>query len=47
MIWDYRSANGHPERLPQLAAEFVRADPDILITGFGTLAPKAAIAELS
>lgn len=44
MIWDYRSADGLAERLPQLAAELVRAGPDVLITGFGTLAPKAAIA---
>jgi putative ABC transport system substrate-binding protein len=44
MVWDYRSADGHPERLPQLAAELVRANPDVLITGFGTLAPKAAVA---
>jgi putative ABC transport system substrate-binding protein len=44
MVWDYRSAEGHSERLPQLAADVVRTGPDVLITGFGTLAPKAAIA---
>jgi putative ABC transport system substrate-binding protein len=44
MIWDYRSAEGRAERLPQLAAELVRAGSDVLIAGFGTLAPKAAIA---
>ena len=44
MVWDYRSADGHAERLPQLAAELVRAGPDVLIAGYGTLAPKAAIA---
>ena len=38
----YRSADGQPERLPQLAAELVQAMPDILVTGFGTLAAKAA-----
>jgi putative ABC transport system substrate-binding protein len=38
----YRSADGRPERLPQLAAELVQATPDILVTGFGTLAAKAA-----
>jgi putative ABC transport system substrate-binding protein len=43
MVWDYRSADGHAERLPQLAAELVASRPDVLITGFGTLAPKAAI----
>ncbi len=44
IVWDYRSADGHAERLPQLAADIVAARPDVLITGFGTLAPKAAIA---
>ena len=44
LIWDYRSANGHADRLPQLAAELVQTGPDVLIAGFGTLAPKAAIA---
>jgi putative tryptophan/tyrosine transport system substrate-binding protein len=44
MIWDYRSADGRAERLPQLAAELVGAGPDMLIAGFGTLAAKAAIA---
>jgi putative ABC transport system substrate-binding protein len=44
MVWDYRSAEGQPGRLPQLAAELVHTSPDVLITGFGTLAPKAAIA---
>ena len=44
MIWDYHSAEGVVERLPQLAAEIVGTGPDVLITGFGTLAPKAAMA---
>jgi putative ABC transport system substrate-binding protein len=44
MAWDYRSAEGRAERLPQLAVDIVNAQPDVLITGFGTLAPKAAIA---
>jgi putative ABC transport system substrate-binding protein len=43
MVWDYRSADGRADRLPQLAAEIVKTSPDVLITGFGTLAPKAAI----
>src|SRR6266404_6134142 len=42
MILEYRSADGRAERLPQLAAELVRAGPDVLIAGYGTLAPKAA-----
>jgi putative tryptophan/tyrosine transport system substrate-binding protein len=40
----FRSADGRPERLPQLAAELVQARPDVLVTGFGTLAAKAAMA---
>jgi len=47
MILEYRSADGRAERLPQLAAELVRAGPDVLIAGYGTLAPKAAIAATS
>jgi ABC-type uncharacterized transport system substrate-binding protein len=42
MTFEYRSAEGHPERLPQLAMELVRARPDVLITGFGTLTAQAA-----
>jgi putative tryptophan/tyrosine transport system substrate-binding protein len=38
----YRSAEGRPERLGQLAAELVGANPDVLIAGFGTLAAQAA-----
>lgn len=44
IIVDYRSAEGYAQRLPQLASEMVRAKPDVIIAGFGTLAPKAAIA---
>jgi putative ABC transport system substrate-binding protein len=43
----YRSAEGRPERLPQLAAELVQARPDVLVTGFGTLAAKAAMGATS
>ena len=42
MAFEYRSAEGHPERLPQLAMELVRGGPDVLIAGFGTLAAQAA-----
>jgi putative ABC transport system substrate-binding protein len=38
----YRSAEGRPERLPDLASELVRINPDVLVTGFGTVAAKAA-----
>jgi putative ABC transport system substrate-binding protein len=42
MTFEYRSAEGRPERLPVLATELVRASPDILIAGFGTLTAQAA-----
>jgi putative ABC transport system substrate-binding protein len=42
MAFEYRSAEGRPERLPQLAMELVRGRPDVLIAGFGTLAAQAA-----
>jgi putative ABC transport system substrate-binding protein len=44
MMLEYRSADGRPERLAQLAAELIQANPDVLVTGFGTLAAKAAAA---
>ena len=42
LIFDYRSVEGQSERLPQLAAEVVRTNPDVLVTGPGTLTVKAA-----
>ena len=42
LIVDYRSAEGHPERMPDLAAELVALRPDVLVAGFGTVAAKAA-----
>jgi putative tryptophan/tyrosine transport system substrate-binding protein len=42
LIFDYRSADGRPERLDPLATELVQARPDVLVAGFGTLAAKAA-----
>jgi putative ABC transport system substrate-binding protein len=36
----YRSAEGRPELLPGLASDLVRMKPDVLVTGFGTLAAK-------
>jgi putative ABC transport system substrate-binding protein len=42
MAFEYRSAEGHPERLSQMARELVRGRPDVLIAGFGTLAAQAA-----
>jgi putative tryptophan/tyrosine transport system substrate-binding protein len=37
----YRSAEGRPELLPGLASDLVRMKPDVLVTGFGTVAAKA------
>jgi putative ABC transport system substrate-binding protein len=37
----YRSAEGQPELLAGLASELVRMKPDVLVTGFGTVAAKA------
>ena len=42
MTLAYRSAEGRPEQLAPLAMELVRAHPDVLIAGFGTLAAQAA-----
>ena len=42
VTFEYRSAEGRPEQLPQLAMELVRARPDVLIAGFGTLTAQAA-----
>jgi putative ABC transport system substrate-binding protein len=44
MMLEYRSAEGRPERLAELAAELMQANPDVLVAGFGTLAAKAAAA---
>jgi putative ABC transport system substrate-binding protein len=44
MTFEYRSAEGRPERLNQLAADLVSANPDVLIAGFGALTVKAAMA---
>jgi putative ABC transport system substrate-binding protein len=40
--WVYRSTEGRPELLPNLASELSRMKPDVLVTGFGTVAAKAA-----
>ena len=37
----YRSADGQPELLPGLASELVAMKPDVLVTGFGTVAARA------
>ena len=38
----YRSAEGRPELLPGLASELAAMKPDVLVSGFGTVAAKAA-----
>jgi putative ABC transport system substrate-binding protein len=42
LVLDFRSAEGRPEQLPQLAAELVKTGPDVIIAGFGTATAKAA-----
>jgi putative tryptophan/tyrosine transport system substrate-binding protein len=42
LILDVRSAEGHQERLPQLAADLVKTNPDVIVAGFGTATAKAA-----
>src|ERR1700726_1937833 len=37
----YRSAEGRPELLPGLASDLVGMKPDVLVTGFGTVAAEA------
>ena len=41
-VMDYRWAEGHPERLPELAADLVRAQVDVIVTS-GTPATYAAM----
>jgi hypothetical protein len=41
-LFDFRSAEGQTERLPQLAAELVKTGPDVIVAGFGTATAKAA-----
>src|SRR5215475_1805035 len=47
MLFTYRSAEGHPERLPALAAELLADKPDVLVAGFGTLTARTAQAATS
>jgi putative ABC transport system substrate-binding protein len=42
LIFDFRSAEGQPERLSQLAAEIIKSNPDVIVAGYGTLTAKAA-----
>jgi putative ABC transport system substrate-binding protein len=47
IVLDSRSAGGDQEKLPRLAEEMVRTNPDVLVAGWGTLAPKALRAATS
>jgi putative ABC transport system substrate-binding protein len=47
LVIEYRSAEGRPERLSELAAELVRTNPAVLVAGFGTLAAKTAMSATS
>ena len=42
LIFDFRSAEGHLEQLSQLAVGFVKSNPNVIVTGFGTATAKAA-----
>jgi putative tryptophan/tyrosine transport system substrate-binding protein len=42
MRFIYRSAEDRPELLPELASELVKMKPDVMVTGFGTVAARAA-----
>jgi putative ABC transport system substrate-binding protein len=42
LIFDFCSAEGNPERLPQLAVELAKVGPDVIVAGFGTFTAKAA-----
>jgi putative ABC transport system substrate-binding protein len=42
LVFDFYSADGQPERLAVLATELVQTNPDVIVTGFGTLTAKAA-----
>jgi putative ABC transport system substrate-binding protein len=41
LYFEHRSAEGDPKRLAALASELVQLKPDVLVAGWGTLAPKA------
>ena len=42
LMFDYRSAEGRPERLATLAAQLLLLGPDVIIAGGGTLTAQAA-----
>jgi len=42
LVFVQRSARGDPSRLEELAQELVREEPEVIVTGFGALAARAA-----
>jgi putative ABC transport system substrate-binding protein len=42
LVFDFRSAEGHIERLREVAATLVNTNPDVIVAGFGTATAKAA-----
>jgi putative tryptophan/tyrosine transport system substrate-binding protein len=42
LVFEVRSAESDLARLPQIAAEFVKTNPDVIVAGFGTATAKAA-----
>jgi len=47
LIFDLYSAAGKEDRLPQLAADLVKTNPDVIVAGFGTATARAAQAATS
>lgn len=41
--FDFRSAEGRPERFPSLAADVVKTSPDVIVSGGGTASARAAM----
>jgi putative ABC transport system substrate-binding protein len=41
LVFDLRSAEGQSDRLPQVAADLVKTNPDVIVAGFGTATAKA------
>ncbi len=46
LVFDLRSAEGQSDRLPQVAADLVKTNPDVIVAGFGTATAKAMQAGL-